>query len=135
MIRTTRRHLSRLGVVGVGVNLMLYLAYLTMVGVHVEAKVAMSVAYACGVVAGFAINRRWSCGDNGKQGRTMLHYLAVYVAGYLLNLAALVLFVDVMRLAHEAVQAVMVCVVAGFAFLLQKYWVFRLPRQVTEPQG
>ena len=59
-------------------------------------------------------------------------YLAVYIAGYLVNLSALVLFVDVIGFAHEVVQAVMVFVVAALTFLLQKYWVFRASGQPTE---
>ena len=62
----------------------------------------------------------------------MLPYLAIYIAGYLFNLSALVLFVDVIGFAHEVVQAVMVFVVAALTFLLQKYWVFRDSGRPTE---
>ena len=129
---STFGQLLRFGIVGVGVNLVLYAAYLAMVGAQVGVKVAMSVAYAFGVMLGFVLNRRWSFGRSDDPRADVLPYLAVYIAGYLLNLSALVLFVDVIGFAHEVVQAVMVFVVAALTFLLQKYWVFRDSGRPTE---
>lgn len=125
----TSGQLLRFGVVGVVVNSGLYAAYLAMVGAHVAVKLAMSLAYGCGVVLGFILNRRWSFRQSGRPRGDVLRYLAVYLAGYLLNLAALAFFVDMLGWAHQAVQAVMVFVIAGSVFLLQKHWVFRPSRR------
>lgn len=123
----TGRQMLRFGVVGVGVNLVLYLAYLALVERHVDVKLAMSLVYAGGVVLGFVLNRRWSFRRRGRLGGDVPAYVAVYFAGYLVNLAALALFVDGLGWAHQAVQAAMVFVVAAGTFLLQKHWVFRVP--------
>ena len=104
---TTPRQLFRFALVGVGVNVMLYLAYLTLVGLQVDVKVAMSLAYAGGVVVGFILNQRWTFDRRRKPGGDVSAYLTVYLAGYLLNLGALVLFVDGLGWAHQAVQAAM----------------------------
>jgi putative flippase GtrA len=123
--RSTRRQLLRFGIVGVGVNLTLYCAYRAMVGAGLDPKAAMTLAYACGVAVGFAINRHWTFGHQGVLWRNLPAYLAVYAAGYLINLAALVMFVDRMQWPHEGVQAVMVFVIAAFTFMMQKLWVFQ----------
>lgn len=110
-----------------GVNLLVYAAFLVMLGVDIDPKAAMSVGYVFGIVLGFVLNRRWSFGRRRVGLRDVLSYLVVYLAGYLLNLAGLVLFVDGMDLAPGPVQAAMVFIVAAFTFLMQKHWVFRAP--------
>jgi putative flippase GtrA len=121
----TSSQLLRFGMVGLLVNLGLYAAYLGMVGLHVAVKVAMSCTYACGVVLSFVLNRRWSFASTGPLGGEAWRYLVVYLAGYLLNLSALALFVDALGLAHQAVQGAMMFIIAALVFGLQKYWVFR----------
>lgn len=113
---------------------MLYLAYLTLVGLQIDVKVAMSLVYVGGVVLGFILNQRWTFGRRRNPRGDVPAYLTVYLAGYLLNLGALVLFVDGMGWAHQAVQAAMVFIVAALAFVLQKYWVFRPAGRGAEPR-
>lgn len=122
---STRWQLLRFGVVGVGINLLLYGGYLAMVGAGLEPKAAMTVGYACGVAIGFFINRRWTFGQRGVLRRDIHAYLVVYAAGYLINLAALALFVDGMQWPHQGVQAAMAFVIAVFTFVMQKFWVFQ----------
>jgi len=121
---STYGELFRFCVVGVGVNVALYLSYLELVAWHLTPQAAMSLTFACGAMLGFALNRRWSFGRAGTSRGGLIRYLAVYFAGKLHNLAALALYVNVVGLRHQIVQAVMVPVVAGLAFLLQKHWVF-----------
>jgi putative flippase GtrA len=131
---TTSRQIFRFALVGVGVNVLLYAAYLTLVGLQVDVKVAMSLAYVGGVVLGFVLNRRWTFGRLRRPCGDVPAYLTVYLAGYLLTLGALVLFVDGMGWAHQAVQGAMVFIVAALAFVLQKYWVFRASGWGAEPR-
>lgn len=131
---TTPRQLFRFALVGVGVNVLLYVAYLTLVGLQIDVKVAMSLVYVGGVVLGFILNQRWTFSRRSKPCGDVPAYLAVYLAGYFLNLGALVLFVDGLGWAHQAVQAAMVFIVAALAFVLQKYWVFRDSGRGAEPR-
>ena len=59
-------------------------------------------------------------------------HAVVCLAGYLLNLGTLSVFVDLMGLAHQFVQAVMVFVVAALTFGSQKVWVFRAPHRASQ---
>lgn len=108
------------------VNLLLYAAYLALVGAQVGTKSALSVAYVIGVLLSYGLNQRWSFGRRAGVHDDFLRYATVYFAGSLLNLGAVWLFVGVMCHPHHFVQAVMVLVVAAFTFVLQKYWVFRV---------
>lgn len=115
------------------VNLVLYAVYLALVSAQMGPKAAMSVVYAAGSGLGYGLHRRWSFGRRDARRRDVLPYLAVNLAGYVLNLGALALFVDGLGLPHQAVQAVMVFAVASLVFVLQKYWVFRAPNAIAQP--
>jgi putative flippase GtrA len=116
--------LLRFGTVGVVSNLVLYLLYVAATAAGIGHKTAMSVLYCLGVLQTYVLNGRWTFRRQGRPGAAA-RYGAVYCAGYLLNLALLYLLVDVAGLAHLAVQAGLIVVVALLTFLLQKHWVFR----------
>lgn len=120
-----RIQFARYVVVGVISNAVGYLLYLVLTAAGMEHKAAMTLLYAIGLAQTFVFNRRWSFEHRGEGGRALLRYLAAYGFGYVVNLAALVLFVDRLGLPHQWVQAGMVVVLAGMLFLLQRYWVFR----------
>lgn len=120
----------RYTIVGLGSNIIIYLAYLGSTELGVGHKTAMTVLYAVGVAQTFIFNRTWSFGHQGGLHGAFARYVASYALGYLLNLTVLWLAVDHLGLPHQIVQGGMVIVVAITIFLLQKFWVFsdRLPR-------
>lgn len=123
-MQRTGGQLLRYGLVGVGSNLLLYLAYLALAAGGMGYKTAMAMTYWLGVAGTFVFNRNWSFKHKGAWQRSFILYVAVYAVGYLTNLLGLIVLVDFGRLPHQAVQAAMILVVAGLIFILQKFWVF-----------
>jgi putative flippase GtrA len=78
-----------------------------------------------GVAQTFIFNKRWSFRHDGTQGAALIRYCVAYGLGYVINLAALFLFVDRFGYPHQIVQGVLVLMLAAFLFVLQKFWVFR----------
>ncbi|EPZ15823.1 polysaccharide synthesis protein GtrA [Thauera terpenica 58Eu] len=115
----------RYATVGLGSNIVLYLAYLALTAAGIESKLAMSLLYVLGVVQTFAFNKRWSFRHGGLRGPTFVRYCVSYALGYLINLGALLILVDRLGYPHQAVQGVMILTLAVLLFLLQKFWVFR----------
>ncbi len=115
----------RYATVGLGSNIVLYLAYLALTAAGIDSKLAMTLLYVLGVVQTFAFNKRWSFRHGGVRGATFVRYCASYALGYLINLGVLLVFVDRLGYPHQAVQGVMILALAILLFLLQKYWVFR----------
>ena len=115
----------RYATVGLASNLVLYLAYLALTAAGIEAKLAMTLLYMLGVVQTFAFNKRWSFRHAGVRGPAFVRYCASYALGYLINLGALLVFVDRLGYPHQIVQGVMILTLAILLFLLQKFWVFR----------
>ena len=112
-------------VVGLVSNGLLYLAYLGLVAASLGPKAAATVTYACGVAQTFWFNRAWSFGHQGHAGLALLRYIAVYLAGYLLNMVLLYLLVDIYGWDHRWVQAAMVLGLAVLIFLALRFWAFR----------
>ena len=59
----------------------------------------------------------------GGASRSFPKYVFAYGAGYILNLVALMFFVDRLGVPHQLVQGVAIIVLAFTFFLLQRYWI------------
>jgi len=115
----------RFALVGIASNAALFLLYLVMTQLGMGHKLAATLAYGLGVLQTFVFNRSWSFRHRGAAGPALGRYVVVYAAGYVLNMAALVLLVDRAQLPHEWVQGIVIIVLAVLLFVLQKAWVFR----------
>lgn len=114
----------RFGIVGLVSNAVLYLAYLALTALGMGPKLAMTLLYAVGVAQTFLFNKRWSFRHGGAYGPAFVRYCIAYAVGYAINLGALALLVDAMGYPHQAVQGVLILLLAAFFFLLQKFWIF-----------
>lgn len=119
-----RRQLFRYAVTGLAANMLLYAAYLLLTSRGEGHKLAMTVTYCTSVFCTFIFNRRWTFEHGGTIPAALLRYLATYAFGYIFNLTAQLLLVDVAGLPHRWVMAALVVISAGLIFLAQKYWVF-----------
>ncbi|MEE1950841.1 GtrA family protein [Pseudomonas alcaligenes] len=126
----------RYGIVGLLVNAILYGAYWGITYWSVPSKIAMTMVYLSGAILGFFANRRFTFRHDGHIGSAGLRFMLAHALGYLLNLALLVLFVDLLGFAHQLVQAVAIVVVAAFLFVLFRGFVFvqRAPESGVDPQ-
>ena len=131
------RQFFRYALIGLVSNIALYFAYLLMTSMGIGHKTAMTSVYAVGVLQTYVFNRRWTFLYRGDISGSMLRYVATYAFGYLFNLVALLLLVDVLRMPHRVVQGVLILSVATMLFLLQKYWVFRqtTPKSIAVGQA
>jgi len=117
--------LIRYGLVGVVSNMVIYFVYLLITYLGVGPKKAMTVVYIIGVFIGFVANYKWTFTHRGSTTQTAVRYAVASLLGYLLNFTILFIFVDRLGYIHQWVQAVGIIVVAGFLFMLFKYYVFR----------
>jgi len=118
------QQLLRYGIIGVATNASMYGAYLLLTTMGVESKTTMTLLYLVGASIGFVGNRQWAFEHNGPLLGTGRRYLLAHFSGYLLNLILLITFVDVLGFQHQLVQAIAIGIVAGFLYLLFKYYVF-----------
>lgn len=113
------------GIIGITINFISYLIYLFLVYWYMPPKVAMTILYAVGMLTSFFVNRRVTFIDNRGLKKSSWRFVFTYGCGYLINLLFLFLLVDKMEFFHEIIQAIAIFVVAGFLFLMNKYFVFK----------
>lgn len=118
------QQLLRYGVVGGGVNLMLYLGYLLINHLGLDPKKSMSLIYLVGVGIGFFGHRQWTFEHSGDARQSITRYMFAHLLGYFINLFLLFCLVDYFGYPHELVQGAAIFVVAAFLFIAFKYWVF-----------
>ncbi|MBI4936693.1 MAG: GtrA family protein [Nitrosomonadales bacterium] len=118
------RQFFRYAVIGIGSNAILYLAYLALTAWGAGHKISMTLLYVSGVLQTFLFNKRWTFFHDGAHRGPFIRYLLSYLFGYLFNLAALLVLVDLSHWPHQIVQGVVIVILAAMLFLLQKYWVF-----------
>ena len=121
----TAGELLRYAAIGLASNGTLYAAYLLLNFLGLDHKVAMTATYAASVACTFLLNRHWTFNHRGAISPALFRYVTLYAVGYVLNLSALTLAVDMMALPHAWVMAVLIAASAVAIFLAQKHWVFR----------
>ena len=112
-------------------NVILYVLYLLLTMTGVGHKTSMTLLFVVGVLQSFVVHKRWTFSHQGFFQSTFIRYGSVYGLAYLLNLSALMLFVDSLSLPHEIVQGVMILLVALLLFFVQRHWVFRVPNHLS----
>jgi putative flippase GtrA len=117
--------LIRYGLVGVASNATIYCVYLLITYLGVEPKAAMTLVYTLGAFIGFIGNRKWTFAHQGNATHAALRYVVAHSFGYLLNFLILYIFVDHLGYPHQWVQAAAIIIVAGFLFIVFKFFVFR----------
>ena len=116
--------LIRYGVIGVSTNLAGYLLYLGLTYLGTSPKFTMSGLYLLGATTSFVLNRKLTFEHKGNQMGAGVRFILAHCAGYLINLAMLIIWVDRLGFAHQWVQACAILVVAGFLFISFKIFVF-----------
>ena len=122
---TTLQQMRRFCAVGMGLNALLFVAFLVLVDAGAGPKVAMTAIYVSGVALGFVLHRKWSFVSRSAATQEGVAYGVVCLGGYLLNFLVLWLCVDRLGWAHGWVQGAMILIVAVLSFAFNKFWVFR----------
>lgn len=129
--KKTLRQLFTYALIGVLTNVLGYAIYLILTYLWGAPKLTMTALYFVGASMGFLANRRFTFRHDGGIGVTGIRYLLAQVAGYLLNLVLLLLFVDWFDFPHQIVQAIAIVVVAIFLFVVLRLFVFAPSLAVT----
>jgi putative flippase GtrA len=85
----------------------------------------MTLLYGVGATIGFIGNRRLTFSHTGNVLGSGFRYILAHLTGYFLNLAILLVFVGHLGYPHQLIQAIAIFVVAGYLFIVFKFFVFR----------
>lgn len=110
--------------IGIVSNLAGYMVYLLVTNLGATPKITMTLLYGVGAAIGFIGNRKLTFAHKGSLLGSGVRYIIAHGFGYLINLAILIVLVDKLGYAHELVQGIAILVVAGFLFMVFKFFVF-----------
>jgi putative flippase GtrA len=118
--------LLRYGIVGLLLNITMYLVYLLITSFWLSPFQTVLILYPCGTVLGYLAHRKFTfqVSIEGFKGTTFLKYILLYVAGFFLNLLLLFFFHETLGYPHQLVQFMAIFVVAVFLFVSMKIFVF-----------
>lgn len=127
----------RYGIIGLASNGLGYLAYLGLTGLGMPPKATMTGLYATATAIAFFGNRTLTFGHDGCIGLAAFRFALVYLAGWVLNLTLLFVFVDFLGHPHWLVQGIAILIVAAILYLLQLCFVFPAANnpQSSEPRS
>ncbi|MCW8276143.1 GtrA family protein [Pseudomonas sp. PCH199] len=120
----------RYGIIGLLANSIGYAIYLLITHFGGTPKTTMSTLYIAGTVISFIGNRKWTFTHDGNPLSAGARYIFAYTLGYTFNLSILIVMVDFLGYPHQWVQMFAIFAVAGFLFLLLKFFVF--PKSSTK---
>lgn len=115
----------RYGVVGVLNNSVEYLIYLLLTWRWLDLKVAVMLLYPISAFIGHYCNSKFVYSYSGSHQTGLISYVTAHVIGYVLNIFILFVFVDLLGYRHFVIQAIAIFAVAGFLFVLFRYYVFQ----------
>lgn len=122
--RKNLRQFFTYALIGVLTNALGYAIFLLLTYLWGAPKSTMTALYFVGASISFFANRRFAFRHDGSAGTAGVRYLLAQLAGYLLNLVLLLLFVDWLGFPHQIVQAIAIVVVAIFLFIVLRSFVF-----------
>ena len=128
--KTTLGELIKYGLIGLVSNVLGYLAFLIITYYGVEPKLAMTILYISTATLAFFGNKRLTFKFADRLMESSVRYIITHIIGYAINLTILIVFMDILGYSYHWVQAVAIFIVAGFLFLMFKYFVF--PKTVPD---
>lgn len=129
------RQLFRYGIVGLlnnGVGFCIYL-FLTWLGA--DPSLVMTCLYAIGATVGFFGAKHIAFNHSGRFWHSAIRYFLAHIVGYGINLAMLLYLHERLGWPHQWVQAAAILVVAGYLFIVLKFFVFSSSRETSTSDG
>ena len=131
-MQVIRGHFIRYALVGICLNATFYAAYLLLAWLLRGTEAAMTITFCVGTYVSFVAHRDVTFRHRGDRHAALRRFLVCYGILYVIDFAALWIFVRRLDVPHQIVQGGAVVVLALLGFAMQKYIVFPV---ATVPTG
>lgn len=115
--------LARYYLVGALINAGGYAAFLVLLHEEIEPKIAASILYVIGALISFWLNRKLVFDSTVQIHTSLIRLFAMLLAGYVLNILMLYIFVDLYNAPAWLIQIASVILVSVFFYLVNKFYV------------
>jgi len=117
---------KKFSLVGMSTNLLGYVFYVILTFFGMRPEIAVSLLYPIGAIFGYYGNQKFTFKYSGSQWSSTLRYFLAHLGGYLINIFLLYTLVTFLNLPHAIVQALSICIVAIYLYIILKLYVFRV---------
>lgn len=115
----------RYGIIGISTNITAYLLYLVATHHGADPKATMTALYILVFSLSFYGNRKWVFLFDGKFSGAAVRFFITHAIGYILNLCALYIFVDIYKYNHQLIQLLSMAFLVLYFFIAMKAFVFK----------
>lgn len=91
---------------------------------------AMSIAHIIATINSYILNRKFTFRSKEKIKGEFFRFIGVYLLMFAVNFALLYIAVDILRIRPQISQLVILVTIVIISFLGQKYFTFRLSKQI-----
>ncbi len=116
----------RFVLVGITVNVLLYVIYIELTSSGLGPKISASVIYFFGIAINFFAHKKVTFANTLSNKQQWLPFIALSLSVYAINIAGLYVLVDKLHLTHQIVQGFMIVVCAFISFTVQKIAIFKV---------
>lgn len=92
--------------------------------------IATTIAYLISSISGYLLNNVWVFKENQGGKKSLIKYYVVYGSSYLLNIACMYIWVDVLQLSQTLAPLLTLCVTTPYNFVFNKIWVFNETKSI-----
>jgi putative flippase GtrA len=117
--------LTKFSAVGITGNLLGYLIYILLTYLGLKPTYAVSILYPMGAMFSFYGNLGFTFKYTGNPNTAKVKFIFSHLAGYLINIIILHIFVTKLTYPHELIQLFAICIVAIYLFFISKFFIFK----------
>lgn len=117
--------LTKFSAVGITGNLLGYLIYILLTYLGLKPTYAVSILYPMGAMFSFYGNLGFTFKYTGNPNTAKVKFIFSHLAGYLINIIILHIFVTKLTYPHELIQLFAICIVAIYIFFISKLFIFK----------
>ena len=123
-MKKTFKQFIKFGIVGCINTFSSWVFYYPLLFLGLDYRICTTIAYILSSIIGYILNKKWVFKKNVYDSNSALKYYIVYGSSYIINMAAMYLWVDVLKLSDLIAPVLTLFITVPYNFIFSRLWVF-----------
>ena len=123
-MKKTFKQFIKFGIVGCINTFSSWVFYYPLLFLGLDYRICTTIAYILSSIIGYILNKKWVFKKNVYDSNSVLKYYIVYGSSYIINMAAMYLWVDVLKLSDLIAPVLTLFITVPYNFIFSRLWVF-----------
>ena len=123
-MKKTFKQFIKFGIVGCINTFSSWVFYYPLLFLGLDYRICTTIAYILSSIIGYILNKKWVFKKNVYDSNSVLKYYIVYGSSYIINMAAMYLWVDVLNLSDLIAPVLTLFITVPYNFIFSRLWVF-----------